>query len=340
MTFDPDAAASPDSGLFGLPHGPEEAAVHVMGVPFEATTSYRGGTARGPGAVLAASHQIDLFDLMFGRPYERGIWMRPLDPEIARMGAEARSLAAPIIERGGAEAVDEDAVRRIDAAGDEVNGRVRAFAEGCLDGGVLPVILGGDHSTPYGAMVACAARHPGLGILQFDAHADLREAFEGLRWSHASVLHNVLEDAGDAVGSLVQVGIRDLGGQEHDRIQGDPRIHAVFDQDLAEARFGGQVRELARRTVDTLPDTVYVTFDVDALDPALCPHTGTPVPNGLAWDETMVWLDELSRSGRRVVGLDLNEVSVPELAGDDAWDAIVGARLLYRLIGAALRTRP
>ena len=99
MDFDPGGASAPDSGLFGLPHGPQDALVHVMGVPFEATTSFRPGTAGGPAAVLEASRQIDLFDLLFGRPYEAGIWMAPIASEIEAWSRAARTLAAPLIEK-------------------------------------------------------------------------------------------------------------------------------------------------------------------------------------------------------------------------------------------------
>lgn len=336
MDFDPDAAATADSGLFGLPHGPDDARVHVLGVPFEATTSYRGGTSRAPEAILAASRQIDLFDLRFGRPYEQGIWMAPIDERIAAWSHEARVAAEPIIEKGGATGEDAAAVAAVDAASQRMNEVVEAFFLTAFDAGKLPILIGGDHSTPFGAMKAAAARFPGLGILQFDAHADLRVAYEGFAWSHASVLHNVLEHS-EGVARLVQVGIRDLAAQEHQVIQANPLISAVFDHDLANARFDGRVRELARETIASLPDTLYVTFDIDALDPTLCPGTGTPVPGGLLWDETMVWLEELRASGKRIVGADINEVSAGE-AGDqkgESWDAIVGARLLYRLIGAA-----
>lgn len=336
--FDPGAASSPESGVFGLPHGPDSADVWILGVPFEATTSYRPGTASGPSAILQASRQIDLFDLWFGRPYERGIWMAPIDPDIESWSRTARALAAPLIEKGGAEAADEQATHEIAALGVKVNDLVKERTAGALSRGKLPVMVGGDHSTPFGAIAACAASTPGLGILQFDAHADLRPAFEGFEWSHASILHNVLKRV-EGVGPLVQVGIRDLCEQEFDAIQSDDRIHAVTDRDLTEARCAGTVRALAEEAIARLPDNVYVTFDVDALDPTLCPNTGTPVPNGLLWDETMIWLEALGASGKRVVGLDLNEVSPgPDAKSgeNDTWDAIVGARLLYRLIGAAL----
>ncbi|MEM9379009.1 MAG: agmatinase family protein [Planctomycetota bacterium] len=337
MALDPNAAAAADSGLFGLPFGPEDAHVHVLGVPFGATASYRQGTARAPEAILAASRQVDLYDLRFGRPYERGIWMAPTDLGIARWDEEARSVAAPILERGGAEAGDEASVRFVDERADAVADMVRAFFDERLLRERLPVLVGGDHSTPFGAILACSRQHAGLGVLQFDAHADLRPAYEGFRRSHASILANVLAEV-DGVARLVQVGVRDLCEQEFDAIQGDDRVTAVLETELSDARLDGGVRELAERTIALLPDEVYVTFDVDALDPSLCPNTGTPVPGGLSWDEAMVWLEALARSGKRVVGMDLVEVSAGP-GGDPhgtSWDAIVGARLLYRMIGAAL----
>ncbi|MEZ6014385.1 MAG: agmatinase family protein [Planctomycetota bacterium] len=341
MEFDPDAAATPDSGIFGLPHGPRDAYVHVLPVPYEATTSYRGGTSLGPEAILAASHQVDLFDLETNEPWRRGIWMAPIDERVAAWSRAGKALAAPIIAQGGATAADRAAVARVD----ELSARMNAFVHGgtsaALEDGRLPVLLGGDHSTPFGAIQACSERFPGLGVLQIDAHADLRVAYEGFRWSHASICHNVLEECA-GVARLVQVGIRDLGRAEHERMQSDARIHGVFDSGWSKARRKGRMMQLVRETIDQLPRDVYLTFDVDGLDPTLCPGTGTPVPGGLLWDEAMLLLRELAKSGRRIVGLDLNEVSAgPEGDADGAsWDAMIGARLLYRLIGFAVRTQP
>jgi agmatinase len=144
------------------------------------------------------------------------------------------------------------------------------------------------------------------------------------------------------VARLVQVGIRDFGEDEHERIANSRgRIRTLFDRDIAGARLeGGNLRAQAREHIALLPELVYVSFDVDGLDPALCPNTGTPVPGGLSWHEALMWLEELARSQKRVVGLDLNEVNpgAPR-PGEDSWDAIVGARLLYRMIGTALLTR-
>lgn len=340
--FDPDAASQPGSGLFGLPSDPRTASVHVIPVPFDATTSYRKGAARGPEAVLRASRQVDLFDLMTGRPYERGIAMLDPDARIARLNEEAGAKAQRVIDAAGIVAGNaglERDLARVNTIGQELNHIVYEATQAALAEKRLPVVLGGDHAVPYGAIRAMSERYPGLGILHFDAHADLREAYEGFDWSHASIFFNVTEKL-DGIAKLVQVGIRDLGEQEHERIRASKgRIQTLFDIDWQHAKLEGEnLRELVRRTIAHLPDNVYLSFDVDGLDPALCPNTGTPVPGGLNWHETMFWLEELARSGRHIVGLDLNEVS-PGAESDpevDSWDAIVGARLLYRLIGTAL----
>jgi len=344
IPFDPDDAARLESGIFGLPHGPDQARVHVLPVPFHATTSYRRGTAHGPRAVAAASRQVELADPLFGRAWEEGIWLAPEDDQIRRWNDEASRLADPVIEAGGAVDGDPELVaarEKVNVIGGLLNEYVRAWTESALRHDRLPVVLGGDHSVPFGAIDACAASFPGLGVLHFDAHADLRAAFEGFEWSHASILHNVVTRL-PGVARVVQVGIRDLGEAERALIEGsEGRIHAVYDQDWARWRLvGKKLRRKVRAALEHLPEDVYVTFDVDGLDPTLCPNTGTPVPGGLGWHEAGLWLEELARSGRRVVGLDLNEVS-PGPAGDprgESWDAIVGARLLYRLIGAAVRT--
>jgi agmatinase len=333
--FDPDAAAAQDSGMFGLDSTRQEAAVVLVPVPFDATVSYGTGTAEGPAAILRASHQVDLFDSQTGRPYRRGIHLVDPDPAVLAVADEAAALARPLIDQGGATAADGPAVARIDGLCGEVHAAVEAQVEAVLVEGRLPGVIGGDHSVALGGIRAVARHHPGVGILQVDAHADLRPAFEGLRYSHASIMDNVLGEA-DGVARLVQVGIRDVGEGEVRRAAEDPRIVLHYDMDWKTRVAGGEgFLDLCRAAVEALPEQVHVSFDIDGLDPALCPHTGTPVPGGLQFHEACLLLQVLVDSGRRIVGFDLTEVA----PGDDEWDANVGARVLYKLIGFALLTR-
>ena len=337
-TFDPDAAAAAESGLYGLPFSPEESHVVVLPVPFEATTSYGGGTSEGPAAVLEASKQVDLFDHETGEPYRAGISMLPIPPEVLDWSRIGMRLAGPVIEAGGAgeDPAMRRAVAEVDALGERVNEWVYDETKRWLDAGKMPVILGGDHSVPFGAMRAYAERYPGLGILHLDAHADLRDAFEGFRWSHASIFNNVMTRIPE-VGKLVQVGIRDLGRAERAMIDDSGgRIVAFYDPDIAARREQGTGwAAIADEIAAQLPDTVYLSWDIDGLDPTLCPGTGTPVPGGLSWNDAVGLLRALVRAKKRIVGLDLCEVS----PGATEWDANVGARLLYKMIGFALMSQ-
>lgn len=339
MPFDPSAAALPGSGIFGLPHGEAEAALVLVPVPFEATTSYGGGTSRGPEAILGASRQVDLFDVETGRPYEAGIHLVAAPAEVERLGRTARATAAPIIAAGGTGG--DPALLRAAAEVNEACARVNAWVEervaGLLAAGKRAGVVGGDHSTALGSLAAHARRHPGLGVLHVDAHADLRVAYEGFTYSHASVIYNAAERLPE-IARIVQVGIRDLSEDEHRYAVGSGgRIVQHHDATLARARAEGETwASQVQRILEPLPRQVYVTFDIDGLDPTLCPHTGTPVPGGLSFQEASYLVGQIVRSGRSLVGFDLVEVA-PDPAGGDEWDGNVGARLLYKLAGWTLK---
>lgn len=339
MTFNPNAAAQPDSGVFGLPHTAEEAKVVLIPVPFEATTSYGGGTVDGPSAILEASKQVDLFDIETGKPYEAGIHMLPMPEQVRAWNDEARLAAQQVIEVGGpnGEPRIDAALQKVNAISEKVNAWVYLEAQKWIRAGKLVGLVGGDHATPFGCIQAHAEAYPGLGVLHLDAHADLRIAYEGFVWSHASIMHNVANRI-PKVGKLVQVGIRDFCEEEYEQIQqSQGRIVTHFDALLAAERLRGvSWAAQLEKVVAALPQNVYLSFDIDGLDPVLCPHTGTPVPGGLQFHEATALVRAVVESGRRIVGLDLNEVSP---GSDDEWDGNVGARLLYKMIGWALKSQ-
>lgn len=335
--FDPDAAAAPGSGIFGLPTTWDDARIVCIPVPSEITTSYGGGCANGPDAILAASHQVDLCDHQFGAIYAHGIFMdvNPVTAAIRDMSVRAGEVAQPMIERGGAGPADVGRAQSVDSLGGSLNTAIEAETMSVLAGGKVPGIIGGDHACPFGAIKACADRIGDFGILQVDAHMDLREAYEGFTWSHASIMYNVMERIPQMT-KLVQVGIRDYGAGERAYAEAHAgRIVVHYDMDWCRARDdGASMASLCARAVEALPERVWVSFDIDGLDPSLCPHTGTPVPGGLGFNDACILLETLARSGRRIVGFDLCEVS-PGPDGDE-WDANVGARILYKLCGAAV----
>ena len=334
-TFDPDDAST-DEGLYGLSPVPDPAVV-VIPVPWEATVSYGRGTSSAPRAIELASHQVDLFDLEYGAVWKSGIGWADIGSDIERLNRRACETAAPVVEAGGSAASPAlmEAARRVDALSRQRDEVVRAAAAAALDAGQIPVVLGGDHSSPLGLLEAVAARHPGVGVLHIDAHADLREAYMGFRSSHASIMTRVLELEG--VERLVGVGYRDLGHAEWQRICAEPdRICAFPDPTIAERLSAGDSwLDVVHEIIAKLPNIVHISFDIDGLDPSLCPNTGTPVPGGLGFREAQVLLHEVSKH-RQVVSFDLCEVSPGH---SSEWDANVGARVLYKLAGCALSSR-
>ncbi len=333
--FDPDAPAAGEDGLYGLPYSADEAAIRVLAVPFEATTSFGRGTAEGPAAILEASWQVDLTDIHVGEVWKHGLALVPEIPEIAELNRKACEAALPIIEAGGAFTPEHEALlQQVNAAGERLNTIVREQTLGTYRRGQIPAVLGGDHAVPFGAIAAAAEVHGPIGILHFDAHADLREAYEGFTWSHASIFFNVLTRI-RGIERISQVGLRDVGRQESRMAAQDPRIDWFTWPALAQAGFAGRTwNDLCQKMIANLPQKVWVSFDIDGLSPDHCPGTGTPVPGGLGFEQAIALLDALARSGREIVGFDLCEVA------GQPWDANVGARLLYKLAGFTLATQP
>jgi agmatinase len=226
---------------------------------------------------------------------------------------------------------------------DEINAAHEALRENLkerclalLKQGKIPAVLGGEHSTPLGLMEALNETYEDFGILQIDAHADLRDAYEGFTQSHASIMFNVLKHAQNMT-KLVQVGIRDVSEREVFLSRDSSRVQTYYDWNIKNEQYTGrtwsdQVSEL----IQDLPMNVYVSFDIDGLKPELCPHTGTPVAGGFELQEVSYLLFKLVESGRKIIGFDLNEVA-PGPEGD--WDANVGARALWQLVCACEKSR-
>jgi agmatinase len=340
LDFDPDAAITTDT-LFGLPFSPEESEVVLIPVPWDATVSYGVGASAGPAAIRKASRQLDILDRETGKPYERGIALLPIPEELEAKNTEARVRAQPVILAGDAGDDPEllAATARVNSLCEDMNEWVYATARNWIEREKLVGLIGGDHSVPFGLFRAIAEAHEGVGILHLDAHADLRQAYEGFTWSHASIMYNAMERI-PGISRLVQVGIRDFGHREDAYIrESGGRIRTFFDPDLRAGLLSGESwRSLIAPAIDLLPAKVHLSFDIDGLDPTLCPSTGTPVPGGLSFAEAVMMLRLVAESGREVVGLDLCEVA-PDPAGVSEWDGNVGARLLYKMIGFALMTR-
>lgn len=331
LDFDPNAPADEEGGIFGLPHEEKDAALVLLPVPWEVTTSYGGGTSKGPAAILAASGQIDLFDGAVHKPYEPGLFMRPESKDVRAWNKTAKAAAQKIIRAGGQ--ADTPALKKalalVNSHSEKLNAWVKKESLALMKAGKIVGIVGGDHSVPLGAFQAAAEAHGSFGLLHFDAHSDTRDAYEGFTHSHASIMRNAL-DSTPQISKLVQVGIRDFCEEEQAYVDAQgARCRMFTDRWLDEGRFAGRSFDaLCQEIVSALPDKVWVTFDIDGLDPKLCPGTGTPVPGGLELAEAEHLIAAVARSGRTILGFDLVEVSPRP---KDEWDANVGMRLLYKL---------
>lgn len=332
---------SPAAGIFGLTIPPEEAALVLVPVPWEATTSYGQGTAHAPHAMVEASHQMDLFDLTFGKPFRQGITMLEEEVWIRDLNFRARQSAEKVITAFENQmTIPEQDLQMVNQASDDVNHFVYQTAKKWLDLGKEVGVVGGDHSSPLGLMRALSEKYPnGFGILHFDAHHDLRDAYEGFKYSHASIMFNALESIPE-INKLVSVGIRDFSRDEYQLAhESEGRVETHYAENIFKSKASGiSFQHIVDGIIASLPKNVYVSFDIDAFEPDLCPSTGTPVPGGFSFYEGIYFLERLVDSGRRIIGFDLCEVA-PSPNGDDEWDANVGARVLYKLCGAQLRTK-
>ena len=340
--IDPNAKATSKDGIYGLPFKESEAQVVYIPVPWDVTTSYQAGTSKGPSAILQASEQIDFFDLDFIDAYQAGLFMKKESAKIKKLNSEGRLLAKKIIDADDLTMKKNKVLQKnlvkVNQICDDLNKEIYKETKALLDKNKISIVVGGDHATPFGAIKAYAEKYKGLGILHFDAHSDTRIAYMGFENSHASIMHNVMEKI-PAIGKLVQVGIRDFCEQEFTYTRENKKIEVYFDQNLARRKMSGEnFQKIAKEIVAHLPEHVYISFDIDGLDPRFCPHTGTPVPGGLDYQEVMLIINELVTSGKKLVGFDLVEVAPSPKDKNDEWDANVGMRLLYKMTSASLAT--
>lgn len=337
--YNPNAVGRTSGGIFGLPYSVDVAEILVLPVPWEVTASYGGGCADGPDAIVAASSQLDLH-----HPDVPELWKVPIAvaaplPQWRQQNDFLKPIASKIykaLERDDLIEEDGELARFRDDVNlgcgqmvQEVKNTVRHY----VDQEKKVVVLGGDHSVSLGAIQALAASTSEFGILQIDAHMDLREAYAGFTHSHASVMRNVLETT--EISKLIQMGPRDFCDEELAYVADSKGRISVFDDYLISDRLfsGDPFSRICSEIVACLPEKVYISVDIDGLDPSLCPNTGTPVPGGLSFRQATYLISALARSGREIIGADLVEVS----SGNEDWDGNVGARMVWYLIGAIVR---
>ena len=332
--FDSNGPSNPKNNIFGLPFSEEDARLVILPVPWEVTVSYGAGTSRAPERVFHASMQVDLFDVETHDAWKKGIYMRQPDKKILMKSDYLRKEAELYINYTSKGEMAEKnsfmckSLKEINEGSALLNRWVYEQTLSLLNDGKLIGLLGGDHSTPLGYYKAIAEKHGDFGILQIDAHCDLRKSYENFVYSHASIMYNALQEI-PGLKKLVQIGVRDYCQEEWDYIRSsNGRVVTWFDKDVKERGYGGQSwKQIADEMVSHLPEKVYISFDIDGLDPKLCPGTGTPVPGGFEAEQIFYLIRLIIASGRRFIGFDLDEIGV----GDTDWDANVGARILWKL---------
>ncbi|PKP15399.1 MAG: agmatinase, partial [Bacteroidetes bacterium HGW-Bacteroidetes-22] len=244
MTFDPNNIGIPNGNFFGLPYETNDADLILIPVPWDVTTSYRPGTANGPQAMLDASLQIDLFDFHAENAWENKISSLGEEESIVLLNEEFRPMAEDVIDHlseGGTPDNPQiiQALSQINAASEKMNTYVYQTAMHWMEKGKIPAVVGGEHSVPLGLIQALTEKYPTMGILHIDAHADLRKAYEGFTYSHASIMYNALQL--NEVSRVVQVGIRDVCQDEIDTVRAaNGRIVLFNDYLLSDKKFMGQ----------------------------------------------------------------------------------------------------
>lgn len=332
--FDINAVGNRNNNIFGLPFSEEDAQVILLPVPWEVTVSCNAGTARAIEHIFKTSAQIDLFYADMPNGWKKGFYMLPLDKKILMKSDYLRKEAELYIDfiAHGQDINNNKfmlkSLKEINEGSELLNNWVYDKTKALLDKDKIVGLIGGDHSVSLGYFKALAEKYKSFGILQVDAHCDLRKAYEEFNYSHASIMYNALTEISE-IEKLVQVGVRDYCEEEWNYIcSSNYKVITYFDQQIKERLFvGDHWANIVDEMINHLPQYVYFSFDIDGLDPKLCPNTGTPVPGGFQSDEVLYLLRKIVESGKKLIGFDLVEVGV----GETNYDAVVASRLLWKI---------
>ncbi|HKK87910.1 MAG TPA: arginase family protein [Saprospiraceae bacterium] len=321
--FNPDEAHEANGNFAGLPHAGEEASIFYLPIPWDATTSGRKGTSQGPENILRQSLEIDLFDPQVPRSWSFGHQFLEIDHDLLSLNNRIRGM----VENHRENQIDLHEINESCAA---VNEYVFKEVSKYLSSKRLITLIGGEHSLSLGSIRAHLQMYPDMNVVQLDAHMDLRRAYEGLKYSHASVFYNVLNNL--PLKGLFQIGVRDFCSEEWDRAQGEDCIHSLTAEEIFKGKARGRhFEKQLNKFLEPLAKEVYLSLDIDVLEPHLCPGTGTPVPGGLAFWDIMLIVDFIQGSGRKIVGFDLVETG-----GEAYVDGFTAAKLLYNIAGRVL----
>ena len=315
----------------------ETADLVLIPAPWSATISYGGGTEQGPELIRKASHQLDFFNPLFKRSYNDKICFEENDPIIENLNKQTCNWMKSLERK---KQNSHKLYENINQASKSVLDWIYEKSLRVFNKGKIPALVGGEHSVSEGLLSVIGDKYKGdYGILHLDAHADLREAYQGFKRSHASVMFNVL-NLKPPPKKLVQVAVRDLCESEYKKIKTDEKICCYFDEEIYTRAFKGEKWSvICEEIISQLPQQIYVSLDVDGLSWSYAPGTGAPVPGGISFNQALYLLAEIKRQDKKLISFDVVETS----AGDKdqafaEWNGNVSARLIYYLSGLALHS--
>lgn len=340
--FNPNNVLVANGNIFGFPCKEENADIVIVPVPWDATASYGKGSSLGPQAILKASIQLDFFHPDLEKAYNTKVFMSEISSEWKKINSECSEKSIEYmryLEQEGEEKAlgyFKNEIENINHIHSILTENLKEKCTQLFENNKFVGILGGEHSVALGLIQALNNKYDEFGVLQIDAHADLRPSYSGFEQSHASIMRNVLDSCENMI-KLVQIGIRDLSEEEYNFAEDNKRISTFYDWDIKKNISKGKPWfESIMKIVQELPENIYISFDIDGLKPYLCPNTGTPVSGGFELHEIQQLFSEIVASGKKIIGFDLCEVSPGD---ENQLDADFGAQVLWELTCYAEKSR-
>lgn len=336
--FDPEGHFTKDSSIFGLPKD-MESLLCLLPSPWEPTTSFKKGCAKGPKALFEASKQMDLYHPYFKKVYEKGIhWYDKIEEDILNLNVKTTKICDNVQSQldSGKEPSPSD-IEQVNLLSNNFNQLIYENTLELLQKKKTVGLVGGDHSCPYGLIKALSEFHKdSFSIVHLDAHFDFRDSYQGFTFSHASIMNNVITKLSKPP-KIFQLGIRDFCESEYKFASEHSQF--LLDQEFQKGKaYGVPFFEILDELFDGLDEKIYLSFDIDGLSPEFCPNTGTPVPGGLSFSEAQLMIEHLHRKEHQLIGFDLVEASPNENLATlgEGIDEVTAVRLLYTLSCFAL----
>jgi agmatinase len=314
-------------GIFGLNYDQNNSNLVIIPISWDATSSYKRSSAESPSKIIKPSYQIDLQDPDFGFFADKGICLLPSDRSIKKLNKESSILIDYIRERENISKKDKIILDLINENSNSVYDISYNLAKSYLNKEKKTAFLGGDHSCALGLIKALSQIYDNYSILQFDAHLDLRDAYQGLKYSHASVIYNAIKNF-KQIKKIINIGARDYSQEEFNLSKKLGDKYSLFTSSYIFSKIadGINYNNIFDKIINSIKTkNIYISFDIDCLEQNFCPNTGTPVPGGLSFNQISYFLKKIKDHNFNIIGFDLSEI------GNSEWDLNIGMRILFKL---------